>query len=375
MRIGIDATAVPPKPMGAGLYIVYLIQELGKLDTPHKFVVYSQEYLRPYLEECDSENIQIVWLKNMHPVLRLIWEQIAFPRLVRKMNLDLLHSPHYTMPLSHPVPTVVTFHDLTFFVYPEKHVRSKQVFFPWMMRRSSKKADMIITDSENTRLDAIQLLGIPLEKIITVHLGYRDIFQPMADQGFLDTIRKKYQLPLHYILYVGALEPRKNVPVLLDAFEQLAQQNPHLHLVLTAGTGWHNQTVLDQIDMMLSRDRVHRLGHVFYADLPALFNLADVFVYPSLYEGFGLPPLEGMACGTPVITTNISSMPEVVGDAGILVPPNDEAALLQAIRQVLEDETLRQRLAMAGPRQAANFTWKHTAEKTIRIYEQVFSNL
>ncbi len=373
MRIGIDATAVPPKPMGAGLYIIYLIRELGKLDSPYEFVVFSQDYLRPYFEHLGSDKIQIVWLRNMHPALRLIWEQTIFPTWASKMELDLLHSPHYTMPLSLSIPVVVTFHDMIFFIHPEKHTLPKRYFFPWMIRQSSRRAKRILTDSENTRQDAIRLLNIAPEKISTVHLGYQDNFREIKDQDLLKAIRSKYHLPEKFIFYAGAIEPRKNVPLLLTVFEKLAQQNfPH-HLVLAGGLGWQYEDVLEQIDTMPIRDRIHRVGHVPYTDLPAFYNLAEIFVYPSVYEGFGLPPLEGMACGTPVITSNISSMPEFVGDAGILVPPNDEVALYQAIRQVLEDETIRQRLVIAGPRRAANFTWKHTAEKTLKIYEQALS--
>ena len=374
MRIGIDATAVPPKPMGAGLYIVYLIQVLSKLDTPHQFIVFAQEYLHPYLADSNREKVHIVWLKNMHPAHRLIWEQTTFLRLIHHWKLDLLHSPHYTMPLLLTIPSVVTFHDLIFFIHPEKHTLAKRYFFPWMMRRSSKKADRIVTDSENTRRDAVRLLDIPLEKITTVHLGYQEIFHKITEKSLLDSIRQKYLLPEKYILYAGAIEPRKNVHLLLTVFEQLVDQGFSHHLVMAGGLGWQYEDVLKQIDGMCSKERVHRVGHVPYADLPVFYNLADIFVYPSIYEGFGLPPLEGMACGTPVITSNISSMPEFVGDAGILVEPNDEGALFQAIRQVLEDEGLRQRLAIEGPRQAANFTWRHTAENTLKIYDEVLAS-
>jgi glycosyltransferase involved in cell wall biosynthesis len=373
MRIGIDATAVPPKPMGAGRYIIYLIHELAKLSTSHEFIVFAQAYLRPHLVEQVSDKIRIVWLKNMSPARRLIWEQTAFPSLIHQMKLDLLHSPHYTMPLSRPVPSVVTFHDMSFFIYPKKHTLAKRYFFPWMMRRSSKRADMIIADSESTRRDAMRFIGIHPGKITTVHLGYQEIFRQISDEEYLHVVRQRYSLPDRFIFYAGALEPRKNIPLLLRVFEQLAQDQQELYLVLTGGTGWDNQETLARMNSMHVRDRIVRLGHIDHIDLPAIFNLADVFVYPSLYEGFGLPPLEGMACGVPVITTNISSMPEVVGTAGLLVPPNDEAALSQAIQQVLGDDELRQRLREAGPQRAAGFTWRHTADNTLKIYERVLS--
>jgi glycosyltransferase involved in cell wall biosynthesis len=373
VRIGIDATAVPPEPMGAGRYILYLIHELAKLDTSHEFVVFAQACLRTYLDDYGSEKNQIRWINDMSPPRRLVWEQVEFPRLIHQMKLDLLHSPHYTLPLSCPVPSVVTYHDMSFFIYPEKHTFAKRYFFPWMMRRSSKKADIIIADSENTRHDAIRFLNIHPEKIITVHLGYQENFRKINDQELLFKIIQQYNLPERFIFYAGNIEPRKNIPLLLTAFENLVQQGICHHLVMSGGLGWMYEDVLAQIDGMQSKARVHRIGHVPSTDLPALYNLADVFVYPSIYEGFGLPPLEGMACGTPVITSNISSMPEVVDNAGILVPPNDETALTRAILQVLEDDDLRKRLHVLGPQQAANFTWKNTAEKTLQIYQQVLS--
>jgi len=314
-----------------------------------------------------------MWFSNKHPALRLIWEQVALPTIVRRAEIDLLHSPHYTMPLSHPVPSVVTFHDMTFYLRPEMHTSVKRAFFPWMMKHSSKRADRIVTDSENTRRDLIRILGVAAEKVVTIHLGYLPIFRPIEDDGELEAIREKYALPEKFVLYVGAVEPRKNLPLLLKAFEKLAQRENSLHLVIAGGLGWLYEDVLTLIESMESRDRVIRVGHVPYTDLPAFYNLANVFVYPSVYEGFGLPPLESMACGTPVITSNISSMPEFVGEAGILIPPNDEGALLMALQLILRDDALHQKLSEEAPKQAAHFTWKHTAEKTLQVYNRVLS--
>jgi glycosyltransferase involved in cell wall biosynthesis len=343
------------------------------LDSSHEFVLFAQAYLQPHLEDFVSDQIQIRWLKNLSPPRRLVWEQIAFPHLIRQMKLDLLHSPHYTLPLFCPVPSVVTYHDMTFFLHPDKHTLAKRYFFPWMMRHSSKKAEIIIADSESTRRDAIHYLDIPPEKIITIHLGYQENFRKIKDQELLAKIAQKYKLPERFIFYAGNIEPRKNIPLLLSVFENLVQQGIDHHLVMSGGLGWMYEDVLAQIERMPSKVRVHQIGHVPSIDLPAIYNLADVFVYPSIYEGFGLPPLEGMACGTPVIACDISSMPEVVGDAGILVPPNDEAALKRAILRVLEDDEFRKRLQVSGPKQAANFTWKHTAENTLKIYQKVLS--
>lgn len=373
MKIAIDATAVPPKPMGAGWYVLRLIVHLARLDTSYKFIVFAQRCVQPFLAELPPDRVEIVWLPDKHPARRLAWEQTLFPRLIRQSGANLLHSPHYTVPLRLPIPTVVTFHDMTFFTHPHLHTLPKRLFFPWMMRRSAKKTNYLIADSENTRRDAIRLLSIPPEKIETVHLGYEDIFRPLDNPELLAATRQKYRLPEKFLLYTGAIEPRKNVSLLLTVFEQLAQRGLEQDLVLAGNLGWMYESVLSQIEGMAARKRVHRLGHVAYTELPPIYNLADVFVYPSIYEGFGLPPLEAMACGVPVITSNISSMPEFVGNAGILVPPDDETALMQAIERVLQDASLRRRLAVEGPRQASHFTWQHTAQKTLRIYEKVLA--
>lgn len=371
MRIGIDATAVPPKPMGAGLYIIYLIKELAEMDTPYQFVVFAQEYLRPLLPREDRGNIQYRWIHNMHPAVRLLWEQTRFPALVKQETLDLLHSPHYTMPLSKPTRQVVTFHDMIFFLYPEVHTFAKRIFFPWIMHRSARKADLIITDSDSTRRDAAKILGISAEKMVTVHLGYRDIFKPIDDEAKLRSAREQFGLPARFILYVGAIEPRKNVPLLLRAFKRLVDEGYPHHLVIPGKMGWLVGDVPELIERLGISEKVRLLGYVPYEELPSIYNLADLFVYPSLYEGFGLPPLEAMACGTPVITTNISSMPEVVEDGGILVPPNDDNALFEAMVRILTDDRLRQDLRQRGFKRAAQLTWRHTAEKTIEVYNKV----
>ena len=373
MRIGIDATAVPPKPMGAGLYIIYLVREIANLESDFEFVVFAQDYLRPFFADIDNPRVKIRWVGNMHPGIRLVWEQIRFPVLIRGEELDLLHSPHYTMPLSKPVKEIVTFHDLIFLIYPELHTRAKRVFFPWMMRRSARKADLIITDSDSTKRDAAKLLGVDLKKMVTVPLGYQEIFKPIHDKHVLQSIKKQYKVPDKFILYVGAIEPRKNVPLLLRVYKRIVEQGYPHHLVIPGKMGWMVKQVIPLIKELGIEESVNLMGYVPYVDLPAIYNLADLFVYPSVYEGFGLPPLEAMACGTPVITSNISSMPEVVGDAAILVPPNDEDALYESIIHLLADSDYRKELRTKGLKRATQFTWKHTAQKTLALYQEVLS--
>jgi glycosyltransferase involved in cell wall biosynthesis len=194
------------------------------------------------------------------------------------------------------------------------------------------------------------------------------------DQALKTTVRARYHLPEKFLLFVGLVEPRKNLSLLLKSYRRVADQGNLIPLVIVGRKGWMYEQVLELIAGLGLTDKVLLAGYVSPEDLPIVYNLADVFIYPSLYEGFGLPPLEALACGTPVITTAVSSMPEHVGQAGLLIPPGDEEALTQAIIHLLNDQELKSRLAILGPQQAAQFTWTRTARQTLQVYENVLKN-
>ena len=377
MRIGIDATALPPRPVGAGNYIIELIRSLESLDVADEFVVFAQPHGRELIGVPARPGFDWMMIPERSPARRLVWEQAAFPRLVAKAGLDLLHSLHYTRPLRLPCASVVTFHDMTFFLYPHLHTFSKRLYFPQAIRLSARKADALIADSESTRQDAIRLLGIPPERIYTVPLGVSPAFHPVREAASLEAVRQRYSLPQHFILYVGLVEPRRILPGLLRAYQRL-QEHVRLQdgadaapLVIVGRFGWNVEHVFELVDALGIKEMVHFSGYVPAQDLPIVYNLADVFVYPSLYEGFGLPPLEAMACGTPVITTAVSSLPEHVGEAGLLIPPQDEGALFQALLAVLQDPELRRQLSQKGPQRAALYSWNRTAQETLNVYRRV----
>jgi len=374
MRIGFDATALPPKPVGAGRYIVRLVRSLAGLHTEHELVVFVQDDRRLLIDSPSIENVRWVETPEISPARRLFWEQTALPRLARAADIDLLHSPHYTRPLNLPCASVVTFHDMTFFLYPELHTRAKRLFFPWMMRLSSRRADAIIADSESTRRDAMQILHIPADKIITVSLGIGDEFRRITDASLLEDCRRRYELPQDFFLYVGLVEPRKNLPLLLGAYARLVQVEDPPPLVVVGRMGWMVEDVFRQIESLQLQDRVKFTGYIPDPDLPLVYNLAQILLYPSRYEGFGFPPLEAMACGTPVITTAVSAMQDQVGEAGLLVPPQDEPALFDAMRRLMHDRLLRDDLSTRGQRQANNFTWDQTALKTLQVYQRVVTS-
>ena len=373
MRIGIDATALPPDPVGAGNYIIQLIRALTALDSADEWVIFAQNHGRDLIYL--SEDSRLTWhlTPDHSPAQRLIWEQTVFPALVKQTGIDLLHSLHYTRPLSLPCASVVTFHDMTFFLYPELHTRSKRLFFPWMMRFSARYADAIIADSENTRRDAIRILKIPEGKISAIPLGINPDFHPLNDTPTLKTCQEKYGLPETYILNVGLVEPRKNLPLLLEAYHRLLQYCAPPPLVIVGRLGWGVEQVFQQIERLSLQDRVVFTGYVPAQDLPVVYNLAQIFVYPSKYEGFGFPPLEAMACGVPTITSNISAMRDQVGEAALLVEPENPTALAQAMLSLINDLGLRQRLSSAGPGQATQFSWVKTALETREIYRKALA--
>lgn len=370
MHIAYDATALPSRPVGAGNYIIQLLRALVEQSTGARFSVFVQPYQRALLNLPPNASVEFITVPVMSPALRLLWEQTIFPLHLARLRPDLLHSPHYTMPLTAPVPTIVTLHDATFFYYPQHHTRAKRYFFPFIMRLSARRAAALITVSENTRQDMQRWIAAAPEKTFATPLGVSPEFSPICDTTFLDTVARKYALPSKFILFVGLLEPRKNLPTLLRAFTRLAPLAPQITLVIVGRTGWMTQSILDQIPLSL-HPRVHFTGYVDQADLPAVYNLADVFVYPSFYEGFGLPVLESLACGTPVVTTPVSAMPEVAGDAALYAHPEDDAALSQAILQILRDPILSQTLRTRGLERATWFTWRRTAQQTLQIYRQV----
>lgn len=371
MKIGIDATALPLEPVGAGIYIINLLRALGDLNTGHELVVFLHEKARRYLEMDKTTNILQVVLPDKNPALRLAWEQIMLPNLVKRYKIDLLHSLHYTSPFLLPCASVVTIHDLTFFIFPELHRFTKRLFFPLAIRTSVRKADALITVSESTRQDSIRLLHVPEERIFNVQLGVDEIFHPIKDDGLREKINEEYQLPDKFILYVGLVEPRKNLPLLIRSYRTVVDEGFSHRLVIAGRLGWMYQEVFKQIETLGLEERIKFTGYIPRQNLPIVYNLAELFVYPTRYEGFGLPVLEAMACGTPVITSNISALPEIVANAGILVTPGDESALAEAMVTVLSDPKLRENLAEKGIIRSKDFSWKRTAKETLQVYQHV----
>jgi glycosyltransferase involved in cell wall biosynthesis len=284
---------------------------------------------------------------------------------------DLFHGTDALAPYL-KTPTVITIHDLSTTLFPEHHTRMHRLFAHISLPRMARRASAIIADSESTRHDVITHLHIEPSRVHAIHLAVNHIrFYPRDPVEARSKIAQALNITTPYILAVGTLEPRKNLITLLKAYAQLPADAPML--VLAGAHGWVDSPLFAAVQRLGLKQRVHFTGHVADELLPSLYSAAQVFVYPSLYEGFGLPVLEALACGTPVITSNTSSLPEVAGDAAILVDPNNPDQLTDQIKRLLSNQNLRAELSTRGPARAQQFTWQRTAQLTVDVYRQVLA--
>jgi glycosyltransferase involved in cell wall biosynthesis len=301
---------------------------------------------------------------------RLAWEQARGPALAERVQPDVWHGPHYTMPLRASVPCVVTIHDLTFFDHPEWHERSKVVFFRRMIRAAARRAATLVCVSAYTA-ERLRELAVPRGNIAIVHHGVdHQRFTATGDEAKDLAALAEHGIEPPYIAFASTIEPRKNVPTLVQAFAEVAASRPDLRLVLAGSDGWGAREARDAISASGVATRVLRPGYLDGATIAAFFRRAVVVAYPSLEEGFGLPALEGLACGAPVVTSEGSALAEVVGNAALLVPPDSSHALATAIGRVLDDPSLRERLRAAGPARAAEFNWPACVDRHVAAYER-----
>ncbi len=303
--------------------------------------------------------------------MRIAWEQAAGPLAAARERLDLLHGPVNVLPLLAPCPGVVTVHDLAFLAHAEAFHPAKRRYLTLATALSARRAARVIAVSAATRDELVRRLGVPARKVTVVHNAADPAFRPLP-AAEVARFRAAQGLSARVVLAVGTLEPRKNLTGLLDAFARLAPATD-AELVVVGGKGWLYDAVFGRLERLGLAGRVRFAGYVPDDQLPLWYNVAEVFVYPSRYEGFGLPPLEALACGTPVVTSDTSSLPEVVGDAALLVDPDDPAALAAALSRLLADPALRAALRERGIRRAADFSWSRTAAATRAVYDAVLA--
>lgn len=312
---------------------------------------------------------------TQRPLRRILWEQTVLPLLCQQARLDLLHATVNISPWLAPCPTVVTVHDLSFLHYPRAFPALQRLYLRTQARRSVVTARQVIAVSRATRQDLISRWGVPGQQISIVYNGVDSMFCPAAEPE-IEAFRRCRQLPERFILHLGTLEPRKNLVRLVRAFKRLRQRAPVLQdvkLVLAGGRGWGYQKLFAEV-IRLELDReVLFPGYVADEELPWWYRAAEVFAYPSLLEGFGLPVVEAMACGTPVVTSTTSALPEVAGDAALLVDPTSVEQLATALQRLLTEPELARELRERGLRQASRFSWQRAAQETVAVYRRALS--
>lgn len=377
MKILIDASQIPSNKGGVGTYAVQLIRTLAARASGHCYVVLVQSDEDAF-DDLQGSNLLLVRAPGRvfrRLLFRFLLEQVYIPYLLVKFRVDVLHSLHYSFPLlACSTMRVVTVHDLTFFKFPALHTFVKRFYFRLCILSASRMADRIITISECTRRDLIARTGAKADKVSTAMIGRQEVpeqwFQPEIVQDF----RRRHGIDGGYILFVGTLEPRKNIKTLINAFDRLLKDGEPYHLVIVGAKGWDYEGVFSL---------VRRLGiakHVVFAgfvDDQVKFNLirnAAIFVYPSFYEGFGIPVLEALSMGTPTITSNVSALIEVAGDAALLVDPSSVADLCQKMKLLLHDDALRRKIGSRGVRHSRSFNWQRTAQQTEAVYFALFTH-
>lgn len=349
---------------GAGInwYIHNLLLNLALVDQENQYTVFLNDRRFP---PNSGLILRPSRLPTAQPLVRIGWEQLIQPFVLWQEKIDLLHSMAFVTPLVSPCPSVVTVYDLSFVIFPQSFKYSRRFYLALFTRLSARKARRIITISESTKRDTVRLLGVSSEKVDVVYCGVDKTFHPLPDRE-IASFRQKRGLPERIILFVGTIEPRKNVARLIEAYSHLRDER--VKLVIGGAKGWLYEEVFARVEELGLTGDVLFPGYIPPDELPLWYNAAELFVYPSLYEGFGLPPLEAMACGTPVITSNVSSLPEVIGEAGLTVDPIDSESLAEAMSRVLGDEALRQSMRERGLARANRFSWAKAARETVEVY-------
>lgn len=372
MRIAIDAHAVGTGLGGNESYATNLIEALAAIDSVNEYTLYvtRREAVAKFSNRWP--NFAVRQTRPHTPLIRI---PLTLSAELRKNPVDVLHV-QFTAPPFAPCPVVVSIHDLSFEHLPETFNRRSRAQLRLTVRRSARKATQILALSEHTRADIISTYGISPDRVTAIPLAAADRFRPITDERELQRVRHTYEIAGDYILTVGSIQPRKNLNRLISAYVRLHQDERRAlpKLVIVGRQAWLFGETLRAIRESGFSDSIILTGYVPDADLPALYSGARCFVYPSFFEGFGLPPLEAMKCGVPVIAGNRTSLVEVVGDAGLLVDPLDPAAIAQALSRVLNEPNLREELSLKGLSRSSLFDWKDTAKRTLEVYERAADN-
>jgi glycosyltransferase involved in cell wall biosynthesis len=370
MIVGFDATTLRGRLSGVGYYTARLMESLANgagSGIVERIVVFSNREV----PVTPGERLQI-YRKGRFGV-RSVWMQFILPWILREVKPDLVHFTNYLAPVATGVPYVVSVHDMTLSLVPQYHTLKKRLLTSSLIPFVARKAALILAPSESTQRDVVRILRIDPARVKVIPYAAAPGFRPSSRGP--EELERAYGVRPPYFLYVGTLEPRKNLGRVLRAFARVAPSLPGLQLVIAGDLGWKYGPVLEEAQEPALRERVVLPGYVPEEDLPTLYTHAAAFVYPSLYEGFGLPVVEAMACGAPVLTSSTSSLGEIAEGAAMLVHPEDEAALADALHALGTDEGLRRDLRAKGFARAATYSWERTGRETAAAYQEVFESL
>ena len=378
MHITIDYTPAVHQRAGIGRYTRGLVQALTQLDSENRYsLMVLGRTGAHFVPTALPANFKLRFAPISDRWATVLWYRLNVPLPVELFTglTDLFHGPSFTLPPSF-TPSLLTVHDLSFLRYPHGAHPALLAWLTKAVPRSLRRARHVLADSESTRTDLIELMQVPTDRITVIGAGVEERFKPVTDPETLGQVRARYKLPDRFILSVSTLEPRKNFTGLIAAFNQMVTSSrlssmADLHLVIAGGKGWLYDDIFAAAETSPLRERIHFAGYVADEDLPALYSLATLFAFPSHYEGFGIPVLESMACGTPVVCANNSSLPEIAGDAALLIEATDTEALADAIHHLVIDTSLREKLIQRGYEQAGKFRWEKAARRLLDVYSTI----
>ncbi len=370
-HIAISAPLLAPegsyRSAGIHTYIQQSLQHLPEVDPALRLTLFAAH---PPAKLPSAIEVQPPRWNTDRPTLRILWEQLALPAAVRRAQADVLHATAFVAPIVRARPTVLTIYDVSFALFPQFFRGFNQTYLRVGTRWSARRAQRIIVISDCARRDVHRLYDVPFDRIMVAYPGVDETLT-RADPDRVQGFRRQKNLPDQFLLYLGTLEPRKNLVLLVRAFAQLKRECPEARLVLAGGLGWLADDIFTTIEECGVKDSVLLPGYVAAEEKALWYAAATGFAFPSLYEGFGMPPLEAMACGTPVITSNAASLPEVVGEAGLMRAPDDVSGWAAALKRVWIDAAYRAELADRGVRQARQFTWSNTARQIAQSYRDL----
>lgn len=370
MKVLIDFSQIPVQKMGVGVYALNLILNLKSDHSIHYYVLVQDDDIS--LDKCESDGITLIKInskKYRKLGYRFFLEQFYIPYLVCKYKIDVVHSLHYSFSVMAKARKIVTVCDMIFYKYPELHIKSKVLYFRFFIWLTTLFADKVICISKSTQQDYLAHFTTSPKLTTVIELGKDKSYHPDIDRNEVNRVLNKYSIDGDYILFIGTIEPRKNILNLIIAYARLVAEGVCYRLVIVGKKGWHYDDIFKRVKDAGLSDMVIFTGFIEESEKPAFLAGANIFVYPSIYEGFGIPVLEALACGVPTITSNISSMPEVAGDAALLIDPTNVDELYTALRRLIDDNELRNNLRKKAINQAKKFSWQETARKTVAVYK------